>query len=177
MEPLSWTVHRARETPVKTVVVTVFILAFVGFSWVVFGPMLATLAAVVLFVALNTYFLPITYMLTDKGIEIDKRLFTARYEWKQFRRWFRTTGGIVISPFSRRNYLDNFRGVHLLLPVGSSRMSKVEGRMTNDGQQMTDDGGQVTDAVIVAYLEKRFAPAPADERLRLDDEPKEGAGK
>jgi hypothetical protein len=133
------------------VVVSAFILAFVGFSWAMFGPMLGMLAVVVLFLALNTYFLPITYMLTDKGIEIDKRLFTARYEWKQFRRWFRTTGGIVISPFSRKNYLDNFRGVHLLLPA--------------DPQP------------IVAYLEKRFAPAPVDDRLRLDDEPKEGTGK
>ena len=159
MEPLSWTVHRARETPVKTVVVTVFILAFVGFSWVVFGPMLGMLAAVVLFVALNTYFLPITYMLTDKGVEIDKRLFEARYEWKQFRRWFRTTGGIVISPFSRRNYLDNFRGVHLLLPAG--------GRMTPDASRPMPDGVQTAD--IVAYLEKRFAPPPLDERLKLDE--------
>jgi hypothetical protein len=123
--------------------------------------MLGMLAVVVLFLALNTYFLPITYALTDKGIEIDKRLFTARYEWKQFRRWFRTTGGIVISPFSRKNYLDNFRGVHLLLPVGSSRMS-------NDGQQITDDGGRGTGATIVAYLEKRFAPPPPDERLKLE---------
>jgi hypothetical protein len=150
-EHLTWTVHRARETPAKTVVVSVFILAFVGFSWVMSGPMLGMLAVVVLFLALNTYFLPITYLLTDKGIEIDKRLFTARYEWKQFRRWFRTTGGIVISPFSRRNYLDNFRGVHLLLPA--------------DPQ------------AIVAYLETRFAPPPPDERLKLDDEPKPEAGK
>jgi hypothetical protein len=144
-------VHRARENPGKTVVVSAFILAFVGCSWAVFGPALGMLAVVVLFLALNTYFLPITYMLTDKGIEIDKRLFTARYEWKQFRRWFRTSGGIVVSPFSRKNFLDNFRGVHLLLPA--------------DPQP------------VVACLEKRFAPAPADERLRLDDEPKEGAGK
>jgi hypothetical protein len=167
MEPLNWTVHRARETPGKTVVASAFILAFVGFSWVVFGPMLGMLAMVVLFLALNTYFLPITYMLTDKGIEIDKQLFTARYEWKQFRRWFRTSGGIVISPFSRKNYLDNFRGVHLLLPAG--------GRQTPDARRPTPD--TVGTADIVAYLEKRFAPAPVDERLRLDDEPKEGAGK
>jgi hypothetical protein len=168
-EFLSWTVHRAKETPTKTVVASIFILAFVGFSWVVFGPMLGMLAMVVLFLALNTYFLPITYTLTDKGIEVDKRMFTARYEWKQFRRWFRTSGGIVISPFSQKNYLDNFRGVHLLLPAGSSRRSKVEGRMTNDGQQ-TPDANRTED--IVAYLEKRFAPPPVDDRLRLDDEPK-----
>jgi hypothetical protein len=158
-EPLSWTVHRAKETPTKTVVAPVFILGFVAFSWVVFGPMLGILALVVLFLALNTYFLPITYTLTDKGIEVDKRLFTARYEWKQFRRWFRTTGGIVISPFSRKNYLDNFRGVHLLLPAdgGKTRMSKVESRMS----VRTED--------IVAYLEKRFAPPPPDDRLTLDE--------
>ncbi len=150
-EPLSWTVHRARETPTKTVVASVFVLAFVAFSWVVFGPMLGILAAVVLFLALNTYFLPITYTLNEKGIEVDKRLFTARYEWKQFRRWFRTTGGIVISPFSRKNYLDNFRGVHLLLPSDPQR--------------------------VFNYLDKQFAPPPVDDRLRLDDEPQGGAGK
>ena len=116
--------------------------------------------------SLNTYFLPITCTLTDKGIEVDKRMFTARYEWKQFRRWFRTSGGIVISPFSRKNYLDNFRGVHLLLPAGSSRMSNVECRMTNDGQR-TPDAVRTED--IVAYLEKRFAPPPPDDRLKLDE--------
>ena len=142
-EPLSWTVHRAKETPAKTVVAAIFILAFVAFSWTVFGPMLGILAVVVLFLALNTYFLPITYTLTDKGIEVDKRLFTGRYEWKQFRRWFRTSGGIVISPFSRKNYLDNFRGVHLMLP--------------SDPQRIFD------------YLDKRFAPPPPDERLKLTD--------
>ena len=42
--------------------------------------------------------------------------------------------------------------------------------MTNDGQQTTDDEGRVTDAAIVAYLEKRFAPPPPDDRLRLDDD-------
>jgi len=158
-EHLSWTVHRAKETPAKTVVVSVFILAFVAFSWTVFGPVLGILAVVVLFLALNTYFLPVTYTFTDKGIEVDKRMFTARYEWKQFRRWFRTTGGIVISPFSHKNYLDNFRGVHLLLPadVGKTRMSKFECRMSVQTEE------------IVVYLEKRFAPPPPDERLTLDE--------
>ena len=156
-EPLSWTVHRAKETPRKTVVVSLFILVFVGFSWVAFGPMLGMLAVVVLFVALNTYFLPVTYTFTDKGIEVDKRFFTARYEWKQFRRWLRTSGGIVISPFSRKNYLDNFRGVHLLLPA--DKQGTLNERRETTAVRTED---------IVAYLEKRFAPPPPDERLKLD---------
>jgi hypothetical protein len=163
-EPLSWTVHRAKETPGRTAVVSAFILAFVGFSWAVFGPMLGILAVMVLFLALNTYFLPVTYTLTDKGFEVDKRIFTARYEWKQFRRWFRTSGGIVISPFSRKSYLDNFRGVHLMLPAEERRTTSDE-RRTADTEGRTPD--EVRTADIVAYLEKRFAPPP-DERLKLD---------
>jgi len=143
---LTWSVHRARETPGKTGAAFAFIVVYVVLAFWVFGPLLALLAALVFFLALNAYFLPITYTFTDKGIVVDKRLYKANYEWKQFRRWFRTTGGIVISPFSHRTYLDNFRGVHLLLP---------------------DDP-----ASIVAYLEKRFAPPPPDDRLRLD-EPRE----
>ena len=161
-EPVCWTVHRARETPARTIVAAAFILGFVAFSWAVFGPMLGILAVVVLFLALNTYFLPVTYTLADKGIEVDKRLFTAHYEWKQFRRWFRTSGGIVISPFSRKNYLDNFRGVHLLLPA--------EQRDTHDARRTTPDAVRTED--IIAYLDRRFAPPPSDDRLKLDEEPK-----
>jgi hypothetical protein len=171
-EELSWTVHRARETPTKTIVASIFVLAFVVFSWVVFGPMLGILAVVVLFLALNTYFLPVTYTLADKGIEVDKRLFTAHYEWKQFRRWFRTSGGIVISPFSRKNYLDNFRGVHLLLPAEVGRTEDGR-RRTEGGERITNDGQTTPDRVrtedIVVYLDKRFAPPPPDERLKLTD--------
>ncbi len=165
LEPLSWTVHRARETPVKTAVVSVFVLVFVGFSWAVFGPMLAILAVVVLFLALNTYFLPVTYRLNEKGIEVEKRVFTTRYEWKQFRRWFRTSGGIVISPFSHRSFLDNFRGVHLMLPAEERRVTSDERRTEHTDGQTPD---MVRTADIEAYLEKRFAPPTPDERLKLD---------
>jgi hypothetical protein len=52
-----------------------------------------------------------------EGITVKKRIFNYTYPWDQFRRWFRTTGGVVVSPFSRRTFLDNFRGVHILLPT------------------------------------------------------------
>jgi hypothetical protein len=145
VDDLIWTIHRAKETPAKTWLSLGFIAVFVFFTAWTLGPPLAVLALVVFFAALNSYFLPVTYKLTSKGIEIDKRVYTARYEWKQFRRWFQTTGGIVISPFSKKNYLDNFRGVHLLLPTDPRP--------------------------VVEYLEKRFAPPPEDTRLKLDDEP------
>jgi hypothetical protein len=144
LEPLEWTVHRAKESRGRTVAAGLFIVAFVVFAGFFFGPLLALLAALVFLLTLNSYFLPVTVRFSADGIDIDKRLYHARYEWKQFRRWVRTSGGVVLSPFSHRSWLDNFRGVHLLLPADP--------------------------APVIAWLERRFAP-PADDRLKLDDPP------
>jgi hypothetical protein len=128
---------------VRTVLAAAFIAAFVAFTWVSLSPALAVISLVVLLVATHTYFLPIEYTFTDRGVAMDKLIFSYDYEWARFRRYFRTTGGIVLSPFSRRTWLDNFRGVHLLLPKD--------------------------DSTIVGYLDRRFAPPPTDDRLKLDD--------
>lgn len=95
-------------------------------------------AVIVLFAALHTYFLPITFTFDKDGVTVDKRLFSYKYPWSRFRRYFRTTGGVVLSPFARRTFLDNFRGVHLLLP---------------------QDPGQ-----ILAYLEEHFTQTQDDNR-------------
>ncbi len=143
-QSLSWTVHRARETPLKTLLAVLFVLSFLGFVVVFFEPVLALVGAIVLLLALNSYFLPVTFTFHQRGLTVDKRLFKAEYQWSQFRRWLRTSGGIVLSPFSQPSWLDNFRGVHLLLPED--------------------------DSAIVDWLQRQFAP-PADDRLRLDDNP------
>jgi len=137
-DKVAWTVHRAGEARVKATLVGVLLLAVVAFGWWYAGPLLALVAVVVLFASLHTFFLPITYTMDKEGVTVDKRLFRYTYPWDRFRRWFRTTGGVVVSPFSRRTFLDNFRGVHLLLP---------------------DEPGPV-----IAFLERHFAP-PAENNL------------
>lgn len=129
---LSWTVHRAKEHPVKTVITGVFILLFLTFTFITLGVILTLVALLVLAVATHTYFLPIIYTLDNSGVTIDKRIFRYTYEWSRFRRFFLTSGGVVLSPFAKPNFLDNFRGVHLLLP---------------------EDAGK-----IITYLKNRFAP-------------------
>ncbi len=114
---VTWTVHRAGDAPAKAVLVGLLLIAVVAFGWWYAGPILAVVAIVVLFASLHTFFLPITCIMNKEGVTIDKRLFRYTYEWDRFRRWFRTTGGVVLSPFSHRTFLDNFRGVHLLLPA------------------------------------------------------------
>jgi len=136
MTPVTWSVHRSRETPVRTIAVTVFILAFLVFVYWAFQLLFTILALIVLFVTLHSYFLPITYTLNDDGVTIDKYILRHTYPWQQFRRYFRTSGGIVLSPFPKKSFLDNFRGVHLLLP---------------------QDPGP-----IISYLEHRFATGMPD---------------
>jgi hypothetical protein len=116
----------------KTAVVCTAIGVFLAFTLWYFGILLALVALLVLFAALHTYFLPIRYTFARDGITVDKRIFSHTYPWDQFRAYFRTSGGVVISPFSRRTFLDNFRGVHLLLPEDPT--------------------------VVLNYLEHRFPP-------------------
>ncbi len=113
---ITWTVHRAREHHLKTALVLLFILLFTIFTYFSLGLSLAIIALTVLAVATHTYFLPVSFQLNSRGITIDKKIFQYTYEWERFRRFYLTSGGVVLSPFTRYNFLDNFRGVHLLLP-------------------------------------------------------------
>jgi len=113
---ISWQVHRAKENPKKTLWVLIVLIVFLVLLTVLYNFFWTVLALIVLFTSLNAYFLPISYMLTDTEILIDKKLFKNKLEWSRFRKYYITTTGIVLSPFTKRNFLDNFRGVHLLLP-------------------------------------------------------------
>ncbi|MFO7638198.1 MAG: hypothetical protein R6X14_02680 [bacterium] len=114
--PLSWSVHKLREHPAKSLLAGVFLLCFLAFALFAFGPLLTLLAVAVFAAALNTWYLPVRYTLDQQGVTVDKRVYSYTYPWEQFRRWFTTSNGVVLSPFSRRTFLDTFRGVHLLLP-------------------------------------------------------------
>jgi hypothetical protein len=91
----------------------------------------ALIAILIFFISLNNYFLPITYTLTDEAIIIDKKIFKFQREWQIFRKYYLTGNGLVLSPFSKRNFLDNFRGLHILLPKDRDKIiSFIEGRFT-----------------------------------------------
>ena len=115
-DALSWTVFKLGEQPAKGAVAGFFLVCFIAFTLYVFGILLALVALLVFATALNTWYLPVTYTLDRTGVTINKRVFSYTYPWEQFRRWFSTSNGVVLSPFSRKTFLDTFRGVHLLLP-------------------------------------------------------------
>jgi len=117
---ITWQVHRAKEHPKKTLYVSIILGVFVISITVLYGLPWTILSLMVLFASLNAYFIPTTYTITDSEIIVDKKLFKNKLEWSRFRKYYITTTGIVLSPFTKRNFLDNFRGVHLLLPKENS---------------------------------------------------------
>ena len=117
---LTWQVHRAKENPKKTLYVSIILGLFIITITVFYDLPWTVLSLIVLFASLNAYFIPTTYTITDSEIIVDKKLFKNKLEWSRFRKYYITTTGIVLSPFTKRNFLDNFRGVHLLLPKENS---------------------------------------------------------
>jgi hypothetical protein len=114
---LTWEVWRAKDNPRRTTLAVAFILLTLLIVELVYHDIfLVMLAILVLGLALNSYFLPTTYTFDQNGIKTDKRFYQYTRRWSEFRSFIRTTGGVVVSPFSSWTYLDNFRGVHLLLP-------------------------------------------------------------
>ncbi|MCS7258710.1 MAG: hypothetical protein NZ601_05050 [candidate division WOR-3 bacterium] len=113
---ISWQIHLAKENIRKTILVGCFLL-FVSIFFIIFYGIILTLVAWgFLFITLNAYFLPTKYTLTETEVIIDKKLVKNRLPWSHFKKYYITNNGVVLSPFSRRNFLDNFRGLHLILP-------------------------------------------------------------
>lgn len=135
MDQLSWKIHKAKEYPTKTVIVSFFLLGVILFFLIFYGLLWAMIAILVFFVSLNSYYLPITYILTKQGVIIDKKIYKYQRDWQIFRRYYLTNNGLVLSPFSRKNFLDNFRGLHLLLPDNKTEIIKyIENCLSQNSQ-------------------------------------------
>lgn len=124
-EPLSWHIWRAGETPVRTLVFSLLIIAIAVVALVYHGPVMFLIALLLFASALNAYYLPVTYTLDPTGITTDKRILRYTRRWTEFQSFIRTTNGVVVSPFRNWTYLDNFRGLHLLLPSEAEQKQKV----------------------------------------------------
>jgi hypothetical protein len=130
MNEVSWKIHKAKENPTKTIIASLFLLIVVLFFLFFYGLLWAFIAILIFCISLNGYFLPITYTMTDKAIIINKKIYKYEREWQIFRKYYLTSNGLVLSPFSKKNFLDNFRGLHLLLPRDKDEIIKfIENRL------------------------------------------------
>ncbi len=111
---LTWTVHLARRRPRQAVAVVVFIIGTsVLASYAFRSPFYGVLAAVLLTASVGDYLFPLTFTLSESGVEARGLIHRRRMTWRQVRRVLRDNLGVKLSPLPRPSRLDAFRGIYL----------------------------------------------------------------
>lgn len=112
---IKWTSHPLVERPITSIAVILFI-GFVVFivrllleTWIY-----AILSLFLIITSLAKYFFPTHYELTPEGIRIESWFSTQQKEWSAFKTFYKSSRGIVLSPFEQPSRLDSYRGIYLL---------------------------------------------------------------
>ena len=114
---MKWSVHPAKYNRTKTIVSLIFVFSFIIFISIFYGIFWGILGFIVLFFSLHSYFFPTSYEVNDKEVVVKNIFATQRRKLKEFNRLYRGKNGILLSPFKHKTFLNQFRGVFLLLPA------------------------------------------------------------
>jgi hypothetical protein len=114
---MKWSVHPAKQNGTKTILSLVFIFCFIIFVALFYGVFLAILGFVILCVSLHSYYFPTSYEATQDEIIIKNIFVTQKRKVIEFKRLYEGKSGVLLSPFRRKTFLNQFRGVFLLLPA------------------------------------------------------------
>jgi hypothetical protein len=137
---MKWTVHPAKRDLTKTIISSVFIAAFIVLVGVFYGIFWSFFGLVVLFVSLHSYFFPTSYEIDDHEVTVKNIFMTQKRKLSEFRKVYVGRNGTLLSPFRRKTFLNQFRGVFLLLPVEREDIleflrARIEKREAEKGEQ------------------------------------------
>jgi hypothetical protein len=119
---IAWKVTPYREHPLKTVLVSVFIIVLWISIHITFKEPVYTLLGIVFISgSVIPYFRTTRYEMNENGIEISTRFRKVHHEWNEFRKCSITSNGVCLSPFSRTSRLGTFRSLYLLVPAGEMK--------------------------------------------------------
>ena len=119
---MKWTVHPAKRDLTKTIVSGVFIVTFIVLVGIFYGIFWSVFGFVVLFVSLHSYFFPTSYEIDDDEVRVKNIFMTQKRKLSEFRKVYVGRNGTLLSPFRRKTFLNQFRGVFLLLPKDRERI-------------------------------------------------------
>jgi hypothetical protein len=109
---LRWTAHPARRRPQDIFLVVAVVLVAAGAVMITLdSALLALLAAGFLLVSVASFLLPTHYRLDDDGVEQRRLWGKKRRAWRDLRRVQVGPGAALVSPFTRRTWMDRHRGV------------------------------------------------------------------
>ncbi|MDH4210194.1 MAG: hypothetical protein OEV79_01940 [candidate division WOR-3 bacterium] len=113
---MNWNVHPAKRNLNKAVLSAIFIVAFVVIVAVFYGLFWSLFGFIILFVSVHSYFFPTAYDINDEEIIIKNIFMTQKRKLSEFRRVYVGKNGVLLSPFRRKTFLNQFRGVFVLMP-------------------------------------------------------------
>jgi len=125
IDEITWTFHPARHSPIKTVVSLAIVIFFLVLIQTFYDAFWVVLGFLFLFASLNSFFLPTVYVLDQNSVTIKKLYYTNRRQFKEFRRYYSGKNGILLSPFAKRTFLNNFRGLFLYFPPEGDLRNKI----------------------------------------------------
>lgn len=112
-EVLSWTVHLAREHPLRTAVSVAFVLSASAGAFFAVGPTAAVIVAGVVVASLSEFLFPVRYVVTDETASCRMLLNRTEIRWANVKRCYVDNLGVKLSPLDRVSRLEAFRGVYL----------------------------------------------------------------
>ncbi|HIE06059.1 MAG TPA: hypothetical protein EYP58_04585 [bacterium (Candidatus Stahlbacteria)] len=113
---MTWKVHPASEDWRKLITAVVIIIPVLSWLWFSIGLFWAVLGLLLIFLSLVSFFLPTEYSIGDQEIRIKKLIYTQYRPIGEFKKIYILENGILFSPFRKKTFLNNFRGIFMLLP-------------------------------------------------------------
>lgn len=113
---MNWSVHPAKYNRTKTTLSLIFIVGFLTYVAIFFGVIFSIIGVIILFASLHSYYFPTHYEVNETMIVIKTIFATQRRELKEFKKVHLGKNGILLSPFKKKTFMNQFRGVFLLLP-------------------------------------------------------------
>jgi hypothetical protein len=111
---LEWTVFPIAESRTKALIailtppVAMLFIFLLMHSWLWAG-----LGFLLLFSSEFPFFLKTKYIFDDKGVTMKRGGATISRKWDQIHSLYPDKNGVLLSPFAKQTWLENFRGVYL----------------------------------------------------------------
>ncbi|MCX5800729.1 MAG: hypothetical protein NTX17_05010 [Candidatus Eisenbacteria bacterium] len=122
-------------------VIAVIVLFGIGVVLVLGDLFVAALSVVVLFGSLHSYFFTASYSLSNEGVEIKGPFGTQKREWGRFKSFWVDANGLSLSPFTKRSWLEHYRGMRLLFGPNRDEVvefvTRIMGKEARRGQRVT----------------------------------------
>lgn len=124
-EELSWTAHPFRERRGAALLALLLIAGFTAASyWASGGGMWGLLAAPVLLVSLNRFFMPSRYVMDATGVTARHAFTKCRREWQDVERWAADAHGAILLPRKSGPKSRRDRGMQILF--GTQRTAVLD---------------------------------------------------